>query len=140
MTRPTFPSILTIGLLLGITSAAVRGNPPPDAGIRAERAEAARIAMIERITPSVVAIFDENERGGGTGVLIDADGYGVTNYHVVAGMLETGRGLGGLADGKLYPLEVLGIDPGGGLGDVSLARARRVRLRDPGRFRHRPGG
>jgi S1-C subfamily serine protease len=121
MTRPTFLPIVTSGLLLGITGAAVRGNPPPDAGIRAERAEAARIAMIERITPSVVAIFDENERGGGTGVLIDADGYGVTNYHVVAGMLETGRGLGGLADGKLYPLEVLGIDPGG---DLAMFRLR----------------
>ncbi|UCF33918.1 MAG: trypsin-like peptidase domain-containing protein [Phycisphaerales bacterium] len=82
-------------------------------------AERARIEMIERAAPAVVCVFDEVQRGGGSGVLIDPDGYGLTNYHVVAGMLETRRGLGGLSDGRLYELEVLGIDP---TGDVAMFR------------------
>lgn len=90
-----------------------------DAVESAERAEGARIALIERISPAVVCIFDEDERGGGSGVLIDEAGYGLTNFHVVASMLESRRGLGGLPDGKLYDLEVLGIDPGG---DVAMFR------------------
>ncbi len=85
----------------------------------AERAEAARIAMIDRVAPAVVCIFDEQERGGGSGVIIDPRGYGLTNYHVIAGMLESRRGLGGLNDGQRYPLKVLGIDPGG---DVAMFR------------------
>ncbi|MEK7732279.1 MAG: trypsin-like peptidase domain-containing protein, partial [Planctomycetota bacterium] len=69
--------------------------------------------------PSVVCIFDSHQRGGGSGVIIDPQGYGLTNYHVVAGMLDTRRGWGGLGDGKLYELEVLGIDP---TGDVAMFR------------------
>ncbi|HRX86165.1 MAG TPA: trypsin-like peptidase domain-containing protein [Phycisphaerae bacterium] len=86
-----------------------------DALEQAERAEAARVAVVARITPAVVAIYDESERGGGSGVLLDPTGYGLTNFHVVADMLESRRGLGGLSDGKLYPLQVLGVDPGGDL-------------------------
>ncbi len=84
---------------------------------RAERAESARIAVIERVSPSVVCIFDEDERGGGSGVVISPNGYGLTNFHVVEGMMESRSGFGGLSDGKLYPLQVLGIDPGG---DVAM--------------------
>lgn len=90
------------------------------------RAEERRVEMIQRVAPSVVCIFDRNQRGGGSGVIIDPQGYGLTNYHVVAGMLDTrralrgsGQGWGGLGDGKLYELEVLGIDP---TGDVAMFR------------------
>ena len=86
---------------------------------QAQRFEARRIAMIARVSPAVVCIFDENQLGGGSGVLIDAAGYGLTNYHVVQPMLENRKGLGGLSDGKLYELRVLGIDPGG---DVAMFR------------------
>ncbi len=83
------------------------------------RAEEARVEMIQRVAPSVVSVFDARQRGGGSGVVIDAQGYGLSNYHVVAEMLETRRGWGGLSDGKLYELEVLGIDP---TGDVAMFR------------------
>jgi len=82
-------------------------------------AERRRIEMIERVAPSVVCLYDDNQRGGGSGVLIDPTGYGLTNYHVVANMLSTRHGWGGLNDGKLYDLEVLGIDP---TGDVAMFR------------------
>lgn len=83
------------------------------------RAEAKRIETIERVIPSVVCIYNSNKRGGGSGVLIAPDGYGLTNYHVVAAMLGTRKGWGGLGDGVLYELEVLGIDV---TGDVAMFR------------------
>lgn len=81
--------------------------------------ERARIDVIARVSPAVVCVLDENRAGGGSGVIIDADGHGLTNFHVIAGLLKTRRGLGGLDDGKLYRLEVLGIDP---TGDVAMFR------------------
>lgn len=81
--------------------------------------EAARIAMIERAAPSVVCVYDEHEKGGGSGVLIDSDGYGITNFHVVAGMIQTRRGFGGISEPEPYPLIVLGVDP---TGDVAMFR------------------
>jgi len=83
------------------------------------QAEARRIEMMERVSPSVVCLFDSSLRGGGSGVLIDPDGYGLTNFHVVAAMLKSRRGWGGLGDGILYELEVLGIDV---TGDVAMFR------------------
>ena len=91
----------------------------------AVRAEAARIELIARLIPTVVCIFNERQMGGGSGVLIDAQGYGITNYHVVASLLETRRGMAGLSDGKLYELEVLGIDPGGDLAMFRLTGRER---------------
>ncbi len=82
-------------------------------------AETARIAVVERAARSSVCIVDAQRRGGGSGVIIDEHGYGLTNFHVVANLLDTRKGFGGLSDGKLYPLEVLGIDPGG---DVAMFR------------------
>lgn len=80
-----------------------------------------RIAALEHATRSVVCIFDDAERtNGGSGVLIDSAGYGLTNFHVVASMLESREGVGGLSDGRLYRLRVLGIDPGGDLAMFKL--------------------
>lgn len=103
----------------------------PNAGFGAEiedagraivqNAQAERVAMIDRVSPTVVSVFDEKERGGGSGVIIDAEGYGLTNFHVVAPMLESRRGWGGLSDGKMYELQVLGIDPTGDLAMFRLA-------------------
>ncbi|MEK7710803.1 MAG: trypsin-like peptidase domain-containing protein [Planctomycetota bacterium] len=83
------------------------------------RAEAARVETIARVAPAVVCVYDEAQRGGGSGVVIDREGYGLTNFHVVAGMMAKRRGWGGLGDGKLYELEVLGVDP---TGDVAMFR------------------
>ncbi len=92
---------------------------PDGAKARVEGAESARVALIEHVSPSVVCVFDDEQSGGGSGVLIDPRGFGLTNYHVVAGMLDGRKGWGGLSDGSLYRLEVLGIDP---TGDVAMFR------------------
>jgi S1-C subfamily serine protease len=96
------------------------GDDAAAALARVQVAESARVELIARLTPSVVCIFPKDNRaGGGSGILIDAEGYGLTNFHVVAPLLPSRKGEGGLADGKLYDLEVLGLDP---VGDVAMFR------------------
>src|SRR5438477_7646800 len=63
-------------------------------------AEAQRVAVIEKARPSVVAIFGPGGQGGGSGVLIDKDGYALTNFHVVEGAGPVMQC--GLPDGVLY--------------------------------------
>ncbi len=82
-----------------------------------KQAEAARIAAIERAYPTVVAIYGNDRAGGGSGVLYDADGFVLTNHHVVAAAGP--EGWAGLADGKLYRWKLIGTDPGG---DVAIIR------------------
>src|SRR5205085_6091507 len=71
-------------------------------------AEKDRIAVIDKIRPSVVAIFAHGGQGGGSGVLISADGYALSNFHVVGG---TGPVMQcGLPDGQLYDAVLVGMD------------------------------
>lgn len=79
-------------------------------------AEQRRIDAIQRGLPAAVSIF-AGEAGGGAGVLISADGYALTNYHVVqpAGVAMQC----GLPDGRLYNAVLVGLDP---TGDVALIR------------------
>lgn len=81
----------------------------------AESVEQHRIAAIEKVIGSVVAIYGLDRQGGGSGVIIDPSGIAVTNHHVIAGAGI--QGLGGLNDGQLYPWTLIGTDPGG---DVAL--------------------
>jgi serine protease Do len=80
------------------------------------KAETDRIATVEKVSPTAVAFFVEGGTNGGSGVLISADGYALTNFHV------SGRGpalKAGLSDGKLYDAVVVGLDP---VGDVALVK------------------
>lgn len=80
-------------------------------------AESRRVEVLAQAARATVCIFADREfSGGGSGVLIDPEGLGLTNFHVIADFLESG-GYGGLSDGKLYPLRVLGVDVGG---DVAM--------------------
>ena len=103
----------TLLVLIGFVGLVRAGEVDP----RIAEAEARRIAVIERVRPAVVAVFGRSGRGGGSGVLISADGYALTNFHVVrpAGKFM----LCGLPDGKLYDAVVVGLDP---VGDVALIK------------------
>jgi serine protease Do len=81
-------------------------------------AEEARIAAIDRVYGSVVAIYGNDRGGGGSGVLYDPAGYTLTNHHVVAGAGV--EGWAGLADGKLYRWRLIGTDPGGDVAIIQL--------------------
>src|SRR5687768_13376781 len=112
---------LPLALLLALSPLALAQAPP--ATIQADdlaavkAAEAARVAVIEKVYGSVVAIYGNDRKGGGSGVLYDPAGYALTNHHVVAAAGD--EGWAGLADGKLYRWKLLGTDPGG---DVAIIR------------------
>jgi serine protease Do len=79
-------------------------------------AEAARVETIRRASETAVAIF-AGSAGGGSGVLVTADGYALTNFHVVQPAGAAMRC--GLADGRLYDAVLVGLDP---TGDVALVK------------------
>ena len=79
--------------------------------------EKQRIEVINKVRPAVVAIYARGGQGGGSGVLIDAEGYALTNFHVVQGSGPVMQC--GLADGNLYDAVVVGLDK---VGDVSLVK------------------
>ncbi|MDA1212583.1 MAG: trypsin-like peptidase domain-containing protein, partial [Planctomycetota bacterium] len=56
-------------------------------------------------------------QGGGSGVLISADGYALSNFHVTSSVGDFM--LCGLNDGNLYDAVIVGIDP---TGDVALIK------------------
>ena len=104
----------TLLSLLPLGTLAVRGDGVDP---RALQAEAKRIAVIEKVRPTVVAIFAHGGQGGGSGVLISKDGYALTNFHVVQGsgpLMQCG-----LPDGVLYDAVLVGLDK---VGDVALIK------------------
>lgn len=81
------------------------------------KAEQKRVEVVAQVAPAVVAIFSPGGQGGGSGVLISADGYALTNFHVTQGAGNFMKC--GLADGILYNAVIVGIDP---TGDVALVK------------------
>lgn len=107
-------ALLALPLALVLTASA----QPPDVDKRVLTDETDRIAVIKKVTPAVVAVCVYGGQAMGSGVLIDADGYAITNFHVT-------EALGGpvcqcgLADGVLYDAVVVGLDP---VGDTALLK------------------
>jgi S1-C subfamily serine protease len=95
---------------------AVEGELSPAPAVL--EAESLRAAAVRRASAATVAVFDASGSGGGSAVLISADGFALTNFHVVAG---SGAAMKcGLNDGKLYDAVVVGIDPVGDLALIQL--------------------
>ena len=103
-------------ILLACVNAALLATPAVGVDPVVLEAEARRVEVIRAATDTAVAIF-AGSSGGGSGVLITADGYALTNFHVVqpAGVAMTC----GLADGRLYEAVLVGLDP---TGDVALIK------------------
>src|SRR5437899_3190071 len=103
---------------LGIFTALwVATLPAQELDPRLKEVEEKRVAVIDKVRPSVVAIFGRGGQGGGSGVLIDADGYALTNFHVTAGSGNVMKC--GLPDGVLYDGVLVGLDK---VGDVALIK------------------
>jgi S1-C subfamily serine protease len=75
-------------------------------------AEKKRVAAIKKVHPAVVAVIS----GGGSGVLIDDEGYALTNFHVTS---SRPVGKAGLPDGIQYDYVLVGEDK---VGDVALIK------------------
>src|SRR5437899_2982473 len=106
-----FLGLILASVVIALPSAAQDVNPA------VKSAEAQRVAVIEKARPSVVAIFGPGGQGGGSGVLIDKDGYALTNFHVVQGSGPVMQC--GLPDGVLYHAVLVGLDK---VGDVALIK------------------
>src|SRR5918999_374304 len=87
--------------------------------------------VTEKLEPAVISVGLRDGRGGGSGVILGADGEAVTavtNSHVVRGLRRAGgrRGSSGgievtLSGGSSIPAEVLGDDPPSDLAVVRFA-------------------
>ncbi len=108
-------------LFVAFSSLAARADQPQGAAVAVPAAvadaERARIEVMDRARPAVVAVLNADGGGGGSGVIISSDGYALTNFHVTSG-----AGLAmkcGLPDGTLSDAVIVGIDP---TGDVALIK------------------
>ena len=101
-------------LLLTCPASSLLAADPPAPVIRAQQE---RVETIQRAMKTAVCVFAKEGSGGGSGVVISADGYALTNFHVVqpAGSYMKCS----MADGKLYDAVVVGIDP---VGDLALIK------------------
>ncbi|MBN9118234.1 MAG: trypsin-like peptidase domain-containing protein [Planctomycetes bacterium] len=122
MTRLLRPSRLLAAAVPALAlAAALSPLSAPAAPLPVDKAvldaQAARIEAIKKVHPAVVAVCMPDGTGCGSGVLIDAEGYALTNFHVVqaTGPFPTA----GLANGVLYSAVVCGIDK---VGDVALIK------------------
>lgn len=83
--------------------------------------ERARAATMARVLPAVGAIMPLKGDGGGSCVVIDPEGFVLTNHHCVG---TEKRMKIGLPDGELYFADVLGIDPGSDLAVLLLEKRK----------------
>jgi S1-C subfamily serine protease len=114
MAKPRFSTTLAAFLCGALLLACF---PAQAADPEVAAAEQQRIAVVNQVSPSVVAIFSPGGQGGGSGVLITSDGYALTNFHVTSGAGNFMKC--GLADGVLYDAVIVGIDP---TGDVAMIK------------------
>ena len=106
--------------------------PPQVPAMTAEPANALEgqvVAVYESAAPAVVNIstvviaYDffmrpvPQEGGTGSGFVYDAEGHIVTNYHVVENAEELSVTL---ADGEVYPAQIVGVDPSNDLAVVRI--------------------
>lgn len=109
------------GAVVGLLLACVVGTSPARAFFQLPASlmekQQRRVEVIKQIAPTVVCVMPPGGGGGGSGVLISADGYAISNYHVTSGSGNFMKA--GLNDGKLYDAVIVGIDP---TGDVALIK------------------
>jgi serine protease Do len=79
--------------------------------------ELARIDVITKARKTVISVYVKGGNGGGSGVVISADGYALTNYHVYRPCGDFMKCA--MNDGKLYDALIVGLDP---TGDIALIK------------------
>jgi len=118
------------GSILLLVCVVIAGSNPASAQQTVLEREAARVETLRRITPSIVCVMDPKGQGGGSGVLISADGYAISNYHVTSGSGSFMKC--GLSDGKLYDAVIVGIDPTGDIALIQLQGRKDFSFATPG--------
>ncbi|MBX9623287.1 MAG: trypsin-like peptidase domain-containing protein, partial [Gemmataceae bacterium] len=122
MTRLLPPSVFALGLAVAVLPSGgshprLAGAQPPAVDKKVLAAEADRVSVIAKVSPAVVAVCMLGGQAVGSGVVIDPEGYALTNHHVIQ---PTGPVMQcGLADGVLYDAVLVGQDK---VGDVALVK------------------
>jgi putative serine protease PepD len=115
----------------GGAPAANVGEPLPASGEPADAGDGVAAAidftdLYERVRPSVVRIttgdvdeslFERDSDGLGSGVVVDADGHILTNFHVVRGFDEVTVTF---SNGRTATAQVVGTDPGNDIAMVKV--------------------
>ena len=115
MRKPHALNLFAFGLLLfGIFASSSISDDIPPALVRAQQT---RVKAIARASKTAIGVFGPGSQGGGSGVVISADGYALTNYHVVESCDAFMKC--SMNDGVLYDAVIVGIDP---VGDVALIK------------------
>ena len=108
---------LQIAIFLFVAAGAHAAGPAAAPPAEVLAAESQRIAVIAKAGGSVLAIFDPAGQGGGSGVIVTADGYALSNFHVTH---PCGNAMKcGMSDGRVYDAVIVGLDP---TGDVALIK------------------
>ena len=109
--------------VVGLSTLVALGEPSLQEDLAAIRkVEKERIAVANRIQHMAVTmgISDQQKQGIGSGVIMEPDGYVLTNFHVIQSDLLKMKGRAGTAGLKSYPYEIVGFDPDGDLAIVKL--------------------
>ena len=109
---------LTLGALFYVRPAMLRASTPTNlnggtvATVPASSDATDWTAVASAVSPAVVTIQAQGASSGstGSGVIYDAKGDIVTNYHVISSVLTGGQIQVTLADGRLYAARVVGHD------------------------------
>lgn len=102
--------VLAAGIARGVSADVV---VPPEV----LQAQQQRIGAIKRACWATISVFGPGGSGGGSGVVITADGYALSNFHVVKPSGDHMKC--SMPDGTLYDAVVVGVDP---TGDVALIK------------------
>jgi S1-C subfamily serine protease len=117
----------------GLAPAAARADTVEAQLAAADRVERAREDLIARLSPTVISVFRVQANGdlapsAGSGVVISADGYALTNFHVAGDVTARSNRPGqgpsrdfrvGLPGGKILKAKLCGVDR---TGDVALIK------------------
>jgi 2-alkenal reductase len=124
---PTPTSVARLSTGEGVVPANPAPGPAPAGGGTPIVAPFGVVEVVQRVSPAVVTVVNEQQAGGlgrrqtleagrGTGFIIDADGHIVTNWHVVNG---GDRFEVIFANGEKRPADLVGSDP---LSDLAVVR------------------
>ncbi len=112
--RPRHPIRALTALLLCFPVSSVWADLDPPAGVVRDKSLSVP-AVVAKVRPSVVTILtrgvptspSQAQSGSGSGVIIDASGYVLTNHHLVTGVKDV---VVGLSTGRLTPGRVVARD------------------------------
>lgn len=116
MIKSKIKQLISVSLSLVITFGVQVGHSQ-EISRSVQQMESERIETIARAAKSTICVFDRRGQGGGSAVVVSADGFALTNFHVVEPCGPFMKC--GLNDGRLYNAVLVGVDP---TGDVALIK------------------